>query len=198
MLSSTCFLEHTQLCRVPQQIWYFPGGWPLSCYAEKSRYHILKLKSLSSQEDEPWAAMLVPLLVALCHCGFSQHQRRTKYHRHVVLTPRITVISPSTTGNPMLFSFLPTILGSTMCPGTIQLCRFILWKKHVSSWMLWKKLLTLWKGIQDKSLQAPTMASLAKQGVVLEQNYVQPKCAPSRAALMTGDPWHPSLSYHCL
>ena len=29
--------------------------------------------------------MLVPLLVALCHCGFSQHQRRTKYHRHVVL-----------------------------------------------------------------------------------------------------------------
>ena len=85
MLSSTCFLEHTQLCRVQQQIWYFPGGWPLSCYAEKSRYHIFKLKSLSSQEDEPWAAMLVPLLVALCHCGFSQHQRRTKYHRHVVL-----------------------------------------------------------------------------------------------------------------
>ena len=29
--------------------------------------------------------MLVPLLVALCHCGFSQHQRRTKYHRYVVL-----------------------------------------------------------------------------------------------------------------
>ena len=32
--------------------------------------------------------MLVPLLVALlCHCGFSQQQRRTKYHRqpHVVL-----------------------------------------------------------------------------------------------------------------
>ena len=36
-------------------------------------------------------------------------------------------------------------------------------------------------------LQAPTMAGLAKQGVILEQNYVQPKCAPSRAALMTGD-----------
>ena len=41
-------------------------------------------------------------------------------------------------------------------------------------------------------LQAPTMASLAKQGVILEQNYVQPKCAPSRAALMTGETWHPS------
>ena len=40
--------------------------------------------------------------------------------------------------------------------------------------------------------QAPTMASLAKEGVVLEQNYVQPKCAPSRAALMTGDPEDPS------
>ena len=38
-------------------------------------------------------------------------------------------------------------------------------------------------------LQAPTMASLAKQGVILEQNYVQPKCAPSRAALMTGETW---------
>ena len=51
-----------------------------------------------------------------------------------------------------------------------------------------KRPLDTLKGIQDKSLQAPTMASLAKQGVVLEQNYVQPKCAPSRAALMTGDP----------
>ena len=41
-------------------------------------------------------------------------------------------------------------------------------------------------------LQAPTMAGLAKQGVILEQNYVQPKCAPSRAALMTGETRHPS------
>ena len=55
-----------------------------------------------------------------------------------------------------------------------------------------KRPLDTLKGIQDKSLQAPTMASLAKQGVVLEQNYVQPKCAPSRAALMTGDPGDPS------
>ena len=48
------------------------------------------------------------------------------------------------------------------------------------------------KGVEDGVLQAPTMASLAKEGVVLEQNYVQPKCAPSRAALMTGDPEDPS------
>merc|ERR1719305_2248665 len=40
-------------------------------------------------------------------------------------------------------------------------------------------------------MQAPTLANLAKEGVILEQNYVQPKCAPSRAALMTGRyPFH--------
>ena len=34
--------------------------------------------------------------------------------------------------------------------------------------------------------QAPHIGGLAKHGVILEQNYAQPKCAPSRAALMTG------------
>jgi hypothetical protein len=38
----------------------------------------------------------------------------------------------------------------------------------------------------NPTVQAPNLADLAKQGVILEQNYVQPKCAPSRAALMTG------------
>ena len=33
---------------------------------------------------------------------------------------------------------------------------------------------------------APSLHQLATQGIVLEQNYVQPKCAPSRAALLTG------------
>ena len=57
-----------------------------------------------------------------------------------------------------------------------------------NSWTFFK----MEKGVEDSVLQAPTMASLAKEGVVLEQNYVQPKCAPSRAALMTGDPEDPS------
>lgn len=43
----------------------------------------------------------------------------------------------------------------------------------------------------NPTVQAPNLASLAKQGVILEQNYVQSKCAPSRAALMTGRyPFH--------
>jgi len=43
----------------------------------------------------------------------------------------------------------------------------------------------------NPAMQAPHLASLAKEGVILEQNYVQPKCAPSRAALMTGRyPFH--------
>ena len=38
----------------------------------------------------------------------------------------------------------------------------------------------------NPSIVAPSLHQLATQGVVLEQNYVQPKCAPSRAALLTG------------
>ena len=33
---------------------------------------------------------------------------------------------------------------------------------------------------------APTLARLAGEGLILENNYVQPTCTPSRAALMTG------------
>ena len=35
-------------------------------------------------------------------------------------------------------------------------------------------------------VEAPHLLQLARAGVILEQNYVQPKCAPSRAALLTG------------
>ena len=38
----------------------------------------------------------------------------------------------------------------------------------------------------NPSVQAPHLQFLADNGVVLEQNYVQPKCAPSRAAILTG------------
>ena len=38
----------------------------------------------------------------------------------------------------------------------------------------------------NPTIFAPHLLDLAKDGVILEQNYVQPKCSPSRAALMTG------------
>ena len=39
----------------------------------------------------------------------------------------------------------------------------------------------------NPTILSPHLHDLAKAGVILEQNYVQPKCAPSRAALMTGN-----------
>ena len=39
----------------------------------------------------------------------------------------------------------------------------------------------------NPTIIAPHLNELARQGVILEQNYVQPKCAPSRAALLTGN-----------
>ena len=90
---------------------------------------------------------------------------------------------PSSTDNLTSFSYSLMISASTMSPGTTQPCR--LNKEGQDKFqVLITPLLCV--------LQAPTMASLAKQGVILEQNYVQPKCAPSRAALMTGETWHPS------
>ena len=38
----------------------------------------------------------------------------------------------------------------------------------------------------NPTIISPTLQDLAKEGVILEQNYVQPKCSPSRAALLTG------------
>ena len=40
----------------------------------------------------------------------------------------------------------------------------------------------------NPTIISPHLQELAKAGVILEQNYVQTKCAPSRAALMTGEP----------
>ena len=43
----------------------------------------------------------------------------------------------------------------------------------------------------NPTIIAPHLSQLASTGVILEQNYVQPKCAPSRAALLTGRyPYH--------
>ena len=39
----------------------------------------------------------------------------------------------------------------------------------------------------NPTIISPHLQDLAKAGVILEQNYVQPKCSPSRAALMTGN-----------
>ena len=41
----------------------------------------------------------------------------------------------------------------------------------------------------NPTIISPHLQDLAKAGVILEQNYVQPKCSPSRAALMTGKSW---------
>ena len=38
----------------------------------------------------------------------------------------------------------------------------------------------------NPDMQTPHLAELAATGVTLEQHYAQPKCAPSRAALLTG------------
>ena len=39
----------------------------------------------------------------------------------------------------------------------------------------------------NPTIISPHLQDLAKAGVILEQNYVQTKCSPSRAALMTGN-----------
>ena len=38
----------------------------------------------------------------------------------------------------------------------------------------------------DSNIFAPNIASLANEGLILEQSYVQQVCTPSRAALLTG------------
>ena len=38
----------------------------------------------------------------------------------------------------------------------------------------------------NPTIISPHLQDLAKAGVILEQNYAQTKCSPSRAALMTG------------
>ena len=51
----------------------------------------------------------------------------------------------------------------------------------------------------NPTIISPHLQDLAKAGVILEQNYVQPKCAPSRAALMTGRyPFHTGRQHESL
>ena len=46
-------------------------------------------------------------------------------------------------------------------------------------------------GYHNPKVISPNIDDLARSGIRLEQNYVQPKCTPSRAALMTGMyPYH--------
>ena len=46
-------------------------------------------------------------------------------------------------------------------------------------------------GYHNPSIKSPHIDHLANTGIRLEQNYVQPQCTPSRAALLTGKyPYH--------
>ena len=46
-------------------------------------------------------------------------------------------------------------------------------------------------GYHNPKVISPNIDDLARSGIRLEQNYVQPQCTPSRAALMTGMyPYH--------
>ena len=38
----------------------------------------------------------------------------------------------------------------------------------------------------DPSILSPNLESLAREGLIMEQSYVQPVCTPTRAALLTG------------
>eukprot|EP00729_Bicosta_minor_P020435 gene20435-28689_t len=40
--------------------------------------------------------------------------------------------------------------------------------------------------VMGRKIQSPNIDRLAKNGVILTQNYVQEMCTPTRAALMTG------------
>ena len=46
-------------------------------------------------------------------------------------------------------------------------------------------------GYHNSDIKSPNIDQLARSGIQLEQNYVQPQCTPSRAALLTGMyPYH--------
>ena len=49
-------------------------------------------------------------------------------------------------------------------------------------------------GWKNPGLHTPTLDRLAREGVILNQSYVQPSCSPSRAAFMSGRyPYHLGL-----
>ena len=46
-------------------------------------------------------------------------------------------------------------------------------------------------GFNNENIETPNMDRLAKDGIILKQNYMQPTCTPSRAAFLTGMyPYH--------
>ena len=49
-------------------------------------------------------------------------------------------------------------------------------------------------GWHNPGLHTPTLDRLAREGMILNQSYVQPSCSPSRAAFMSGRyPYHLGL-----
>ena len=77
-----------------------------------------------------------------------------------------------------LISFLPLFFTIDLCSGdsSLQNILFI-----IADDLGWNDV--PWNNHQ---VIAPTLARLAGEGLILENNYVQPTCTPSRAALMTG------------
>lgn len=54
-------------------------------------------------------------------------------------------------------------------------------------------------GWRDDHMHSPTLDKLAKEGVILNQHYVQPVCSPSRAAFMSGYyPYHLGMQHESL
>ena len=57
---------------------------------------------------------------------------------------------------------------------------------HNTDTLVRNSILWGWKSNSPVVQVAPSLAALAKEGVVLEQHYSQSTCSPSRAALLTG------------
>ena len=62
-------------------------------------------------------------------------------------------------------------------------------RKYINRWkeLLWRKTFFLELGHSRCKIGLILVQHLAENGIILEQHYVQPKCAPSRAALLTGN-----------
>ena len=51
-------------------------------------------------------------------------------------------------------------------------------------------------GWKNSFMRTPTLDRMAREGMILNQSYVQPSCSPSRAALMSGRyPYHLGLQH---
>ena len=96
------------------------------------------------------------------------------------------------------------VLAAALCPPALPpaMCPLQSSPQHCGHssrrpWPVWRALAQHWhSGEQFNSLGwksnyplvqvAPSLAALAREGVVLEQHYSQSTCSPSRAALLTG------------